>query len=78
MRFISTEVTYGAVQVCRWEYFVGVLVQSDSRLRRRMLIALHGMCNLDFDVESDADSVAVHVDSDTDTDCSYDVSTDTD
>jgi hypothetical protein len=78
MRFISTEVTYKAVQVCRWEYFVGVLVQADSRLRRRMLIALHGMCNLESDVESDTDSVAVQVDSDTDTDCSYDVDTDSD
>ena len=61
MIFISTEVTYKAVQVCRWEclvgalvqdeylvvcrggYFVGTLVQADSRLRLRMLIALRGM-----------------------------------
>ena len=49
MRLISTEVTYKAVQVCRWEYLVGALVQADSRLRLRMLIALRGMpmCNLD-------------------------------
>ena len=58
MRFISTEVTYKAVQVCRWEYLVGALVQADSRLRLRMLIALRGMpmCNLDSeDSYSDSD-----------------------
>ena len=51
MRFISTDATYKEVQVCRWEYLVGVLVQADSRLRLRMLITLRGMpmCNLDSD-----------------------------
>jgi hypothetical protein len=47
MLVTSTEVSYKAVQVCRWEYFVGTLVQADSRLRRRMLIALRTMSNLD-------------------------------
>ena len=58
MRFISTEVTYKAVQVCHWEYLVGALVQVNSRLRLRMLIALRGMpmCNLDSeDSFSDSD-----------------------
>ena len=58
MLFISTEVTYKAVQVCRWEYLVGALVQADSRLRLRMLTALRGMpvCNLDSeDCCSDSD-----------------------
>ncbi len=45
----STEVSYKAVQVCRWEYFVGTLVQTDSCLRRRMLIALRTMSKLDSD-----------------------------
>ncbi len=45
----STEVSYKAVQVCRWEYFVGTLVQADSCLRRRMLIALRTMSKLDSD-----------------------------
>jgi hypothetical protein len=78
MRFISTEVAYKAVQVCRWEYLVGVLVQTHTRLRRRMLIALHDMCNLDSDVESVSDSGAVHVDSDTDTTVSVHVDSDDD
>ena len=29
MLFISTEVTYKAVQVCRWECLVGALVQAE-------------------------------------------------
>ena len=56
MLLISTEVTYKAVQVCRWEYLVGALVQADSRLRLRMLIALHTLRNLDSeDAFSDSD-----------------------
>ena len=72
MLFISNEVTYKAVPLCRWEclvgalvqadlvvcrwdYFVGTLVQADCRLRRRMVVALHTICNLDSE-DSDSET----------------------